>query len=538
LKSHTFNSVALFLTFWAIIFTPRIYPDDYITQNQKYIDVLHYDINIQLNTKLRTINADVKIKGVIKNKDLKRIDLNFYDNFNISDVYLNGEKTTYENKGTRFSILKPPTLVDTFTIRVVYSGKPVRRGFSSFVFASINGQSVVYSLNEPNYASTWFPCNDIPSDKALLDIKITNDSSQVSVSNGKLIDVKTVNNKRTYHWKTYYPIATYLISLYSSNYKEFDQTYISQNKADTMKIKYYAFPYNYKKAKVDFSINLDMLKFMSKTFGEYPFIKEKYGVAEFLWQLGAIEHQTITGIGSSLVGGDNFFNDVYIHELSHQWWGDAVSIKDWKDIWLNEGFATYNEALYDEYKAGPAALRSTMLSKAQNRFSGKLYNPHNYFSRTVYNKGAWVLHMLRREVGDSTFYSILRKYFEKYKYKNVSTNDFKVLSEKISGKNLTYFFKQWVYEGTGRIEAEYNWDVDEDGDDFYLDFQLEQIQKGYKSYNFPLDIKINYKDSSNEIKTIRINNINVEKRIKLKARPINIELDPNNWLLSVFKNNG
>ncbi len=538
MKSHTFNSVALFLTFWVIIFTPRIYPDDYITQNQKYIDVLHYDINIQLNTKLRTINADVKIKGVIKNKDLKRIDLNFYDNFNISDVYLNGEKTTYENKGTRFSILKPPTLVDTFTIRVVYSGKPVRRGFSSFVFASINGQSVVYSLNEPNYASTWFPCNDIPSDKALLDIKITNDSSQVSVSNGKLIDVKTVNNKRTYHWKTYYPIATYLISLYSSNYKEFDQTYISQNKADTMKIKYYAFPYNYKKAKVDFSINLDMLKFMSKTFGEYPFIKEKYGVAEFLWQLGAIEHQTITGIGSSLVGGDNFFNDVYIHELSHQWWGDAVSIKDWKDIWLNEGFATYNEALYDEYKAGPAALRSTMLSKAQNRFSGKLYNPHNYFSRTVYNKGAWVLHMLRREVGDSTFYSILRKYFEKYKYKNVSTNDFKVLSEKISGKNLTYFFKQWVYEGTGRIEAEYNWDVDEDGDDIYLDFQLEQIQKGYKSYNFPLDIKINYKDSSNEIKTIRINNINVEKRIKLKARPINIELDPNNWLLSVFKNNG
>ncbi len=538
MKSHTFNSVALFLTFWVIIFTPRIYPDDYITQNQKYIDVLHYDINIQLNTKLRTINADVKIKGVIKNKDLKRIDLNFYDNFNISDVYLNGEKTTYENKGTRFSILRPPTLVDTFTIRVVYSGKPVRRGFSSFVFASINGQSVVYSLNEPNYASTWFPCNDIPSDKALLDIKITNDSSQVSVSNGKLIDVKTVNNKRTYHWKTYYPIATYLISLYSSNYKEFDQTYISQNKADTMKIKYYAFPYNYKKAKVDFSINLDMLKFMSKTFGEYPFIKEKYGVAEFLWQLGAIEHQTITGIGSSLVGGDNFFNDVYIHELSHQWWGDAVSIKDWKDIWLNEGFATYNEALYDEYKAGPAALRSTMLSKAQNRFSGKLYNPHNYFSRTVYNKGAWVLHMLRREVGDSTFYSILRKYFEKYKYKNVSTNDFKVLSEKISGKNLTYFFKQWVYEGTGRIEAEYNWDVDEDGDDIYLDFQLEQIQKGYKSYNFPLDIKINYKDSSNEIKTIRINNINVEKRIKLKARPINIELDPNNWLLSVFKNNG
>lgn len=525
------------MTFWVIIFTPKIYPDDYITQNQKYIDVLHYDINIQLNTKLRIINADVKIKGVIKNKDLKRIDLNFYDNFNISDVYLNGKKTTYENKGTRFSILRPPTLVDTFTIRVVYSGKPVRRGFSSFVFASINGQSVVYSLNEPNYASTWFPCNDIPSDKALLDIKITNDSSQVSVSNGKLIDVKTVNNKRTYHWKTYYPIATYLISLYSSNYKEFDQTYISQNKADTMKIKYYAFPYNYKKAKVDFSINLDMLKFMSKTFGEYPFIKEKYGVAEFLWQLGAIEHQTITGIGSSLVGGDNFFNDVYIHELSHQWWGDAVSIKDWKDIWLNEGFATYNEALYDEYKAGPAALRSTMLSKAQNRFSGKLYNPHNYFSRTVYNKGAWVLHMLRREVGDSTFYSILRKYFEKYKYKNVSTNDFKVLSEKISGKNLTYFFKQWVYEGTGRIEAEYNWDVDEDGDDIYLDFQLEQIQKGYKSYNFPLDIKINYEDSSNEIKTIRINNINVEKRIKLKARPINIELDPNNWLLSVFKNN-
>ncbi len=225
-----------------------------------------------------------------------------------------------------------------------------------------------------------------------------------------------------------------------------------------MNIEYYVFPKQLENAKIDFAEHPQYIHFFAKTFGEYPFIKEKYGVAEFLWQLGAMEHQTITGIGSNFVSGHNFFRDIYVHELAHQWWGDAISPKSWNDIWLNEGFATYCEALYYEHKSGKKALISTMLSKKQDNFKGKLIEPgDDMFSATIYDKGAWVLHMLRWQVGDSTFFNILREYYKEYKYKSASTKDFQSVCEKISSQDLSQFFNQWVYDGEGNITLIYDW---------------------------------------------------------------------------------
>ena len=135
-----------------------------------------------------------------------------------------------------------------------------------------------------------------------------------------------------------------------------------------------------------------------------------------------MENQTITGIGSQFITGKKFFADMMIHELSHHWWGDAVTVKSWKDIWLNEGFATYSEALYWEKKSGFNALKSTLSSKFSSFGSGTLYNPiGNLFSRMIYDKGAWVLHMLRKEIGDENFFTLLIIFFSKkyYRDKNV-----------------------------------------------------------------------------------------------------------------------
>ncbi len=505
-------------------------PEDYASPNQFKINILKYYLNIDLFPEEKLLQGDVTITGVVLDKTIKQIDLNFYDNMKISLLTLNGEKSSYEEKGTRLSIPYFNTKSDTFNIRVVYEGTPKRVGFSSFVFGEINGMSCTYNLNEPNYASTWFPCNDIPSDKALLDIKITNDSSEVSASNGLLMGVTTNGSRRTYHWKSDYPISTYLICLFSSDYKTFSQEYISQNKQDTMSIDYYVFPNQLEDAKIDFQDHPDMINFFAKTFGEYPFIKEKYGVAEFLWQLGAMETQTLTGIGSNFIGGYKLFGDVYAHELSHHWWGDAVGPETWKDIWLNEGFASYCEALYKEHIGGFNALRAAMLSKYRDNFYGTLYNPKDLFGQTVYEKGAWVLHMLRHEVGDSTFFKILRTYYQTYKYKNASTRDFENICEKISGKNLEQFFNQWVFDGSGILNVDYSWETDNNN----LTLNLAQTQTGYNVYQFPLDIKIVYTDNSEEIKTIFVNQRQQNFVFPMTKTPAVIKVDPYNWLLAEF----
>ncbi|MDP4175755.1 MAG: M1 family metallopeptidase [Bacteroidota bacterium] len=516
----------------------QLQEDTYVSENQKNIDIVHYSIKIDLHPEKELIYGDVTINGITHSKGLKQIDLNFYDNLYISSLKLNGKEVKYEREETKLSI-PLETELDSFRINVKYSGKPKRMGFDSFAFDKFENRSVVFTMNEPVYASTWFPCNDKPDDKALVDIWITNDSSKISVSNGKLIDVNTEKDRRTYHWKTQYPISTYLVCLYSADYKHFQEKYLSKdNKA--MDIDYYAFPEHLEMAKVDFSGHAEMISFFSQLFGEYPFIQDKYGVAEFLWQLGAMEHQTITGIGSNFLNGRKFFNDFYVHELAHQWFGDAVGPATWKDIWLNEGFASYCEALFAEHQSGFDAYKSTMLSKFNSNFPGTVYNPGSYlFGTTVYDKGAWILHMLRFEVGDSVFFNILRTYYNEFKYKNASSEDFINVVNSVSKRDLNYFFDQWLFTGRGAVDMEYSWTQGTNsakaGNKVIL--KLDQTQSGYPEYRFPLEIEFIFEDKSENFSKI----IYVDKREKLvevntPAKVKELILDPNHWILMNDKN--
>ena len=509
---------------------------DYNKLNQKNLDILHYDLNFNLFPKKNEIKASCTILVKINELKSNKIVLNFYDNMEIEKVLLNNIKAPFSRDSKHLFISKNDITKDTVSIYIQYSGTPKSLGFGSFNFKRFKKEPVVYTLSEPIFASTWFPCNDIPIDKATADIKITNDSSFVSVSNGKLVDIVSSGGKKTYHWKTVYPISTYLISIFSADYDHFSQKYISLNKQDTMNIEYFSFPEHTKLAKVDFSVNLKVLKYFSSLFGEYPFIKEKYGVAEFLWSLGAMENQTITGIGANFIGGRKFFNDIYIHELAHQWWGDAVTLKTWKDIWLNEGFATYSEALYFEHESGKDALISTLMSKF-GEFEGKtLYNPGiKLFDKIVYNKGAWVLHMLRREIGEEQFFQVLRNYYETFKYKNASTEDFKQICENVSQKDLNYFFDQWVYKGKGILKVDYSLESDSLSDNRFVNkLHITQVQSGYDVYNFPLDIKFRMQNGESFTKQYRIKTKDTILALNSNSLVWDVVPDPGSWLLAKF----
>lgn len=532
------SSFLMFLSIW-IIYPSSVLPFDggdnsIVSEIQKQLDILHYNFKIQLLPDEKIIKCENEITALSTNPDLEQIELNLYDNMDVTEVLLNGIKVNYSRNRDRIFIKSNNKIVDTVKILIKYNGKPKRAGFDGFVFGQVNGTDLIYNISEPTYAPTWFVCDDDPADKALLDIEITNDSQFVSVSNGILESVNTINDKKTYHYKTVYPISTYLVAVYSAPYVSFGDVYKGLDGNDSMKIEYYVLPEHLNNAKVDFAEHSNMIKVFSQLFGEYPFVKEKYGVAEFLWNFGAMENQTIVGIGYNFVSGNNFFEDTYVHELSHHWWGNSVSPKSWNDIWLNEGFATYCEALYAEAKHGKAALISKMLSKFSENFRGTLYAPKNLFGETAYDKGGWVLHMLRFEIGDSCFFKTMRNYYELYKYSNASVEDFKAVCEKTSGKNLDKFFDQWIYTGDEIPKCDYSYEIEEEDGKTICNFKIIQKQERYPEFHFPLEIQIKYTDGKSEIRKLQVESEVESFQLEIGKSISGIVIDPDSNLLATF----
>lgn len=502
----------------------------YFKEEQYYQDILHYEIRVELYPELEKIEAKVIVTG-IKEKNLKdSVYLNFYDNLLIHSLLVNGRKTNFKRTDYHLII---PNKSDTFSVEVNYSGRPLSLGFQSFQFGDYNNSPVIYTLNQPVYASTWFPCNDLPDDKAQADIFISSDTSLTNVSNGILVSEEYSGNRKTSHWKTVYPISTYLISFYAARYSNFKDEYKTVE-GNTLLLDYYSFPNHLAEAMTDYSISSKAMRIFEEIFGEYPFIKEKYGIAEFLWNIGAMEHQTITGMGSTFLTGRNFYLDIYVHELAHQWWGNAVGPKNWKELWLNEGFATYSQALYWEKTNGKNSYKNFLESKFGTFSGGTLYNPEqNLFGRRVYDKGAWALHMLRSEVGDSVFFNILRNYYNTYKYKNATTEDFKKIAINTSKKNLDKFFDQWILNGVGILEVEYdiNYSI---SDKLITQVDLRQAQEGYTEYHFPLQIKIITSEDS-LISDNYITSFDTTMYFETNSKPNKIIFDPNSRLLALFR---
>lgn len=514
-----------------IVLSDLCVANEYITEFQRKIDIIHYSIKIDLIPETKTINGIVTITAKKKDIEQDTLELNFLNNMIVQSIKYSDEFLKFSHTNNRIKIDISEILSDTLIFSITYKGTPKRFGFNGFVFSEINGTPLVYTINQPEYASSWFPCDDDPEDKAFLDIEITNDSDFVSLSNGKLVEVKNSEKRKTFHWKTYYPISTYLVAVYSSKYVSFKEEYTSINGIN-FPLEYYVLPEHLEFARKDFSEHKDMLNTFELLFGEYPFSKEKYAVAEFLWNFGAMENQTITGIGYNFISGRNFARDILVHELAHHWWGNAVGPKSWKDIWLNEGFASYSEALYAEYRFGKSAVQSVMRSKFSENFQGALYNPSNLFSETIYDKGAWVLHMLRNELGDSMFFNSLRKYYETYKYGSASVEDFKLICENEYGKNLSKFFDDWVYNDRGIIKCNYSITQK----DTSVIISIFQSDSEYNNFHFNLDIKVLYSDGTSEIIRQRVENprTNIDYTTTKKIKEI--IPDPDEKLLAVFFN--
>ena len=338
---------------------------DQPTAAQLKFDVLYYKIDLNLNLNGQTINGYVESEIKMTYDNVSIIEYNLYDGLDVTNVQKDGGPVanySQSNDILTINLGQSYNTNDEVTIKVEYNGHPIDYP-DGMSFTSWGGDMVAYTKCEPWGARNWWPCKDYPFDKPdSVDIIITHPTGTTVASNGTLVNVSNNGNgTSTTHWHEKYPIATYLVQIGCADYTLYTNQwqYESGQYMPVQSYSYNGIPTNSTYYSLFYMLNytIPSLEALSYWFSLYPFVEEKYGHNHFGWS-GAMEHQTLTSISES-------FNTEYViaHELGHQWAGDLISCYDFHHIWLNEGFASYSEALYFRYHYGNSYYRSWLESQ-------------------------------------------------------------------------------------------------------------------------------------------------------------------------------
>ena len=472
------------------------------------VDLSFVRIGLSVDPGVRFVSGNVTQCFSLKNRYSKNLPLLLLlnDSLKVTSVNNAGKDLLYSHKGDSLIIFPNDAWELYDSVNVVYSGVPESTGFGSVVFHKHEGVPIFWTMSCPYGAKDWFPCRQILTDKY--------DSVQVivecprqyrGVSNGAIVSDTVVGGKRITNWFHRHPCAFYLIAIAVTNYRDY-QEYIKLSNGDSVLFVNYVFPERYEQCRKRTSKLIPAFKALCDTFGIYPFADEKYGQAQFLWS-GGMEHQTITFISE-------FREHLMIHELAHQWFGNTITCSSWHDIWINEGFAEYCEGLTREMGVGhnsdPVGWRKSKIYSASANPYGSIYVNDTtqlweiFDSRLTYDKGAMLLHMLRTEIGDNTFFNCL-KYFVKYsrhRFGNASAQDFFTFVNEFSGQDYQWFFDQWYY-GRGTPVYRVLWDQ---SDDKLLNIKIEQGRTDSTMGFFRAKIPLMICGSAGESVFVRVNN--------------------------------
>ncbi len=336
-----------------------------------------------------------------------------------------------------------PEGLDT-TIRVTYSGNPISVPSTTRIgnigWFDLGANSV--AIGEPFGARTWYPVNDHPSDKARYSFSLDVAAPLVGVANGVLVNDEMVDGRRRTYWEMTDPMASYLATVTFGQY-----LLIDSDPADDVSVFDAVPPRLQGVFDGDFGLTDEMLIVFEDLFGPYPF--DEYGVMVIDGAFPfALETQGRSIFSGTSVDGDGSIERIVAHELAHQWFGNHVSPATWRDIWLNEGFASYAEDLWIEFglNGDPGFLEDRLVDRALGAQSPAPGDPGpaGLFDRSVYRRGALTLHALRLEVGDEVFFDTLRTWIVRFGGGSASTADFIALSEELHGSSLDAFFDAWL----------------------------------------------------------------------------------------------
>lgn len=407
-------------------------------------DAQHYDLALDVDMDANTIVAvaaiDLKVTEQLTSLNLE------LSGMTVDSISVTGQDALFERHGDELTIYLPQAAEpgDALQLDIAYHGTP-GGGSASAEFSEgwIHYGNGVVVAGEPVGASTWYPVNEHPLDKATYSIAVTVDQPYEVASNGSLEATEQNGSQTTYRWMMDDPIAPYLVTV---GIAEFDV--VEDVSASGVPLRNYFGVGVSESVRADFARAAEMIDFFETVFGPYPF--DEFGVVVHEQSLGfALETATMVVFG-------NTFTDEYVvaHELSHMWYGDSVGLATWQDIWLNEGFATYASMLWNEHAYGRDALDDEIISNymlfaqfGEFVSSRPIGDPgrDDLFGLGVYDRGAMTLHALRLQIGDEAFFDVLRTYAQRFAHSNASTADFIAVAEEVSGQDLGAFFDAWVY---------------------------------------------------------------------------------------------
>lgn len=469
-----------------------------LSRYRSSFDVYYYDLDLEVDIENQFLDGEVAIHFTAVD-DLDTIQIDLYENLAIDGIYYGADSLRHHRKHNAVFIEFDNTIRkgQDVVLEVRYSGHPVEAPrppwYGGMVWEEDKDHNPWVGVAcEGSGPSIWWPVKDHLSDEPdSVRLEVTIPEGLFCVSNGKLVNQTNGNNTTTFTWKTQYPINSYNVTLYLGNYEYFTIPYEAE---DTIyDLDFYVLPRNLEKAKEHFRQTVDVIRFFEETFGEYPWWREGFKLVESPYR--GMEHQTAIAYGDRYKNRKFLgFDHIIVHEAAHEWWGNAVSVSDFAEIWLHEGFATYSEALYVEHTKGYEAYLEYIERKTWRINDEKpVVGPHhvNYWDKTdndPYNKGALILHTLRNAINsDTVFFDILKSFYSRHKYSIVSTEDFIAVVNEKTGDDYKWFFDHYLYKNVSphltwkyyfneenfRYELLYRWEFTDDN--FRLPVTIQRL---------------------------------------------------------------
>ncbi|HAP01769.1 MAG TPA: peptidase M1, partial [Bacteroidetes bacterium] len=451
------------------VWTERIKLLGAMTKYRSCFDVHYYNLDVQIDPAKKFVGGTVLIAASAVN-DFDTLQIDLYPNMNLKSVSCDLGNVKYFRKEGAIFISMPRRMKtgESFSLTVSYDGSPIVARKppwdGGFVWKKdANGNAWCGVACETEGASLWWPCKDHNSDEAdSVDISVTCPSGLMAVCNGLLRDSSDAGKGwKKFHWHVSYNINNYNVTFYIGNLKLLHDTFTSIT-GKIIELNHYVLPENYEKAKTQFDEVKKILAFYEKTFGAYPWQRDGFKLVNSPFE--GMEHQTAIAYGSNFKDSWMGVDYIILHETAHEWWGNAITAKDFSDVWLQEGFATYSESLYLEQEKDKTFYNNYLyFYRLQNLNERPIVGPvgvryFDYHDEDVYTKGAGTLQTLRATINnDSVFFDIIKTYFSRYEYHQITSEEFiSVVNEK-TGSDYHWLFNQYLHDR--RIPVlEFYWD--------------------------------------------------------------------------------